>query len=76
MSKFELTDMICPECGNVVYKHFHRRDRMNHTYEYVWFWCSNFCVLGCGNCISADTHGECGAQFCINKSNWKPKNQQ
>jgi len=73
MSKFEKTEMICPECGEEVFKHFHRHDDyITQTFDWRHYWCKNMCNLGCNNCISVDTHGDCCAEFCYNKSNWTP----
>lgn len=74
--EFIETEMICPECGEHVYKYWHRYDDyVTHSWDYRHFWCKNMCNLGCGNCIYPDTHGECAAEFCINKGNWRPKNK-
>jgi len=68
------TDMICPHCGEKVFKHFHKHDRyLGQTYEYRWFWCKNMCNLSCGNCNKVDSHGDCCAEFCNNKSSWEPE---
>jgi len=68
------TDMICPKCGEKVFKHFHKHDEHpSQTYEWRWFWCVNMCDLDCGCCVSVDSHGDCGAFFCFRKSNWSPK---
>jgi len=68
------TDMICPHCGKKVFKHWHRYDNyLSRTIEYRWFWCWCMGDLGCGCCALVDTHGDCCANFCINKSAWEPR---
>ncbi len=75
--KPELTEMICPHCGNEVYKHFHRHDDyQSRSWDYRWFTCFNLCDLGCGCCNKVDTHGDCSALFCHNKSSWEPRKKK
>lgn len=67
------TEMICPKCGEKVFKHFHRYDNyLSQIIEYRWFWCRNMCDLGCGCCNKVDTHGDCCTDFCHSKSKWEP----
>lgn len=71
---FEKTDYKCPECGEPVLKHFHRRDHpTTQTYEWYWYYCFNLCWLDCRNCRYSNTHGECDLEFCMAHSGWKPK---
>jgi len=71
---FEKTDYKCPECGEPIFKHFHRRDHIStQTYEWYCYYCFNLCWLDCRNCRYRNTHGECDLDFCMNYNNWKPK---
>ena len=70
---FVETEMICPKCGEKVFKHFHQHDQYpSQTYEWRWFWCKNMCDLDCGVCILLNSNGECEAFSCYNKSRWNP----
>jgi len=77
IEKPELTEMKCPECGGDVYKSFHRfDDYQTQSWDYRWFKCFGMCNLSCGNCNKVDSHGDCCAEFCNNKSSWEPRKKQ
>lgn len=65
---WQKTDFKCPECGSIIYKHYHIISRVYH-----WFWCPSFCVLDCRNCKhGTDTHGDvCDAFLCMDYSGWE-----
>lgn len=76
-SEWEKTDMICPECGEPIYKKFDRvMNYHNNTFGYKWFHCLNKCRIGCNNCRYTNTHGECDLAMCYAILKWKPKKKK
>lgn len=66
----ELTDKICPVCGEKLFKHFHTVHGRFEPY-YHWFWCRNFCELDCNNCKHS-FRDECTVWFCLHYSSYNP----